>query len=41
MEPAPIRATSGEPSHPQAIVTLARDQNPMTAEMIMAMKDPG
>jgi hypothetical protein len=28
VEPAPTRATSGEPSHPNATLTRTRDQNP-------------
>jgi hypothetical protein len=41
VEPAPTRATSGEPSHPDAILTPTPDQNPDDTEMIMAVKDPG
>lgn len=28
MDPAPTRTASGEPSHPDAILTTTRDQNP-------------
>jgi hypothetical protein len=28
VEPAPTRATSGEPSHPDASLTPTRDKNP-------------
>jgi hypothetical protein len=41
VEPAPTRATSGEPSHPDASLTTTRNQTPMNDEMIMPVKDPG
>jgi hypothetical protein len=41
VEPAPTRATSADPSHPDAILTPTRARTPTATEMITAVKDPG
>jgi hypothetical protein len=41
LEPAPTRATSGEPSHPDASLTPRGVKTPTTIRMIMTVKDPG
>ena len=38
MEPAPARATSGEPSHPHANLAPTRDTSPDDPETIMPME---
>src|SRR4051812_34482029 len=41
VEPAPTRATSGEPSHPDAASCPRGARTPTTRHMMMTAKDPG